>query len=58
MKEVKLNLLEEYKSHLKMMGKLKHFAGLKLYWDHAFFKIFIPNKYKKSIPELSKQDAH
>lgn len=41
-KEIKINLLEEYKVHLTAVSKLRNFASMKMYMDHCFFKVFMP----------------
>jgi hypothetical protein len=40
---VKLNLIEEYKQHLITVSKMPNFAALKMYMDHQFFKIIMPD---------------
>lgn len=40
-KDVKLNLIEEYKQHLFTVSKMPNFAALKMYMDHQFFKVIM-----------------
>lgn len=41
-KEIKINLIEEYKSHLKAVSKMPNFSFMKMYMDHCFFKVYMP----------------
>lgn len=43
MKDVKVNLVEEYKNHLNTVSKMPHFNSLKMYMDHCFYKVFMPD---------------
>lgn len=47
-KDVELNLRDEYALHLHVINKFKHFNSFKLYWDHAFYQIFVPTSIKQS----------
>ena len=40
-KEVKVNLSEEYRHHLKCMELLESLKALQLGFDHSFFKNFV-----------------
>jgi hypothetical protein len=42
-KEVKINLIEEYKKHLLTVSKMPNFSSMKMYMDHAFYKVFMPD---------------
>lgn len=43
-KMVKLNLVDEYKSHLFTVSKMPHFSSMKMYMDHSFYKVFMPDE--------------
>eukprot|EP00347_Sterkiella_histriomuscorum_P013017 403366332 len=47
-KSVKINLLEEYKNHLNVVSKFKCFSSLKLYLDHTFYQLFMPEELMKN----------
>jgi hypothetical protein len=43
-KNIKINLIEEYKNHLEAVSKMTNFASMKMYMDHNFFKIYMPEE--------------
>jgi hypothetical protein len=62
---VKINLIEEYKRHLSSVSKIPNFASMKMYQDHTFFKVFMPDELLSSqaaafsnmtLEDLEKQD--
>ncbi len=55
-KEVKLNLIDEYKQHLNTVSKMPNFASLKMYMDHQFFKVFMPDDVICSQGAVFSQD--
>jgi hypothetical protein len=42
-KDIKINLVDEYKDHLTAVSKLQNFASMKMYMDHTFFKVYMPD---------------
>jgi hypothetical protein len=42
--KMKVNLIEEYKAHLEAVDKLSNFPSMKMYMDHNFFKIYMPEE--------------
>ncbi|CDW79204.1 UNKNOWN [Stylonychia lemnae] len=40
--DIKINLKDEYINHLHIVSKLKCFSSLKLYLDHSFYQVFMP----------------
>lgn len=43
-KKVKIDLIEEYKKHLLTVSKMPNFSSIKMYMDHCFYKVFMPDE--------------
>ena len=56
-KEVHINLLNEYKHHLKCMDKLDQFKSMKFGWDHCFYKSVVRQFFNQETLEREKQCA-
>ena len=44
LKQIKVNLIDEYKTHLQAVNKMQNFVSMKMYMDHTFFKLYMPEE--------------
>ena len=54
-KDLRLNLINEYKRHLKCMNNLERFQSMKFGWDHCFYKSFVHQFFDQETLEREKK---
>jgi len=54
-KNMHLNLIDEYKRHLKCMNNLDQFKSMKFGWDHCFYKSFVHQFFDQETLEREKK---
>jgi hypothetical protein len=54
-KKLRLNLINEYKRHLKCMNNLERFQSMKFGWDHCFYKSFVHQFFDQETLEREKK---